>query len=169
MAMTDRGFSSEQHDARAPQAKDSKREARIPDPRRIRTLSATSFGWIDARLKLDGWLAVLTPEAVSVYAFLCLAADRNGVSYYGRDRMARVLGLGDRELHLALRRLLELDLIAFRPFRAGSVDGFHQVLPVPPGGPPQPLGPVVEALAERLRLPRPLRGVGEAEEVADAR
>jgi hypothetical protein len=108
----------------------------VPRPDRIRTLDDVAFGWLDARLQHDGWLRVLTPEALAVYAFLCLAADRSGVSYYRRSRMTDELGLDDTELSLTLARLRELDLIAYQPFRAGATDGFHQVLSIPGGGPP---------------------------------
>ncbi len=42
--------------------------------------AAAGFGWLDARLWRDGWLEVLTAEDLAVYAFLCLVADRQGVS-----------------------------------------------------------------------------------------
>lgn len=143
-----------------------KRKVVVPDPERVRSLDGTGFGWIDGRILREGWITVLTPEAVSVYALLCLAADRSGVSFYSRGRMAGVLGLGDHEIYKALHRLRELDLVAYLPFFDGAVDGFHQVLPVPPGGPPRPLAQFAEQLAERLR-PRRDPAVREADADAD--
>jgi len=115
------------------------RSAVVPRPDRVRTIQGTPFGWLAAQLHRGGWLRVLTPEAVAAYAFLCLAADRNGVSYYRRDRISRELGLDDHDLHAVLARLEELDLVAYRPFKAGAADGYRQVLSLPPGPPPSPL------------------------------
>ena len=98
----------------------------VPRPDRIRVLDDVAFGWLDARLQHDGWLRVMAPQALAVYAFLCLAADRSGVSFYRRSRMARDLGLDDAKLSDTLTRLCELDLLAYQPFRAGAADGFHQ-------------------------------------------
>lgn len=111
----------------------------VPRPERARRLGpGVAFGWLDARLARDGWLEALPPAAIAVYAFLCLAADRQGVSFYRRDRIGRALGLDDQEVARALARLRELDLVAFAPFSPHAVDGFHQVLTVPAGGPPAP-------------------------------
>lgn len=109
----------------------------VPRPERVRRLGpGVAFGWLDARLARDGWLEALSPAAVAVYAFLCVAADRHGVSFYRRDRIGRALGLDDQEVARALARLRELDLVAFAPFSPLAVDGFHQVLTVPAGKPP---------------------------------
>lgn len=109
----------------------------VPEPGRVRSLeSAAGFGWLDARLWRDGWLSVLTAEDVSVYAFLCLVADRQGVSWYRRDRIRAALGLEERAVWQALSRLEGLGLVAYRPFHAQAAEGFRQVLAVPAGGPP---------------------------------
>jgi len=121
----------------------------VPRPDRVRTLNRVAFGWLDARLHHDGWLRAMTPQALAVYAFLCLAADRRGVSFYRRDRIARELGLDDAELSSTLTRLRELDLVAYRPFRPGAADGFRQVLSLPADGPP-PLIPDSALAIERL-------------------
>ena len=110
----------------------------VPRPGRVRRVTGTSFGWIATDLLRAGWLAVLGPEDVTAYVLLCLAADRDGVSFYRRGRMARELGLGEDELNTALQRLVRFDLVAHRPFRAGAPDGFWQVLALPAGGPPSP-------------------------------
>ena len=125
----------------------------VPRPERVRTLDHVAFGWLDARLQHDGWLRAMTPQALAVYAFLCLAADRRGVSFYRRARIARELGLDDLEVSSILERLRELDLVAYRPFHPGAADGFWQVLSLPVDGPP-PLIPQsalsLERLVERL-------------------
>jgi hypothetical protein len=108
----------------------------VPRPQRVRRIGESGFGWLDARLHHHGWLEVLSPEALATYSFLCLAADRNGVSWYRRDRIARTLGMNEQRGRAALRRLYELDLVAYQPFRPQASDGFHQVLSVPADGPP---------------------------------
>lgn len=119
-------------------------------PDRVRSLASVRFGWIDCELHQGGWLRALSAQAVAAYAFLCLAADRRGVSFYRRDRIGRELGLDDGEVHLALARLEQLDLVAYRPFRPGAPDGFRQVLSLPRGGPPPLLPPsLTRALSSR--------------------
>ena len=114
-----------------------RRDRRVitPHPDRVRSISGTAFGWLDARLHHDGWLRALTPDALAVYTFLCIAADRRGVSFYRRDRIARELGLDDTDVATALTRLTDLDLISYTPFRPTAADGFHQVLSLPSDGP----------------------------------
>ena len=62
---------------------------------------------------------------------LALAADRRGASFYGRERMGQALGLSRSRVDRALARLLELGLVAHRPWRAGLPDGVWQLLPLP--------------------------------------
>lgn len=119
---------------------------------RVRNLTGTGFGWIAADLYRDGWLRAMSARTTAVYAFLCLVADHRGVSFYRRERIGRELGLEDGEVHLALARLEQLQLVAYQPFRPGAADGFRQVLSVPPGGPPSLLPPSV------LRAPGPRQG-----------
>lgn len=107
----------------------------VPQPERVRRLGSSGFGWIDARLHRDGWLEVMAPTELALYAFLCLVADRQGVSWYRRSRLSATMAVPHDELCFALRRLCELDLVAYRPFRQGAEDGFHQVLSLPAGGP----------------------------------
>ena len=90
-----------------------------------------SFGWLEDRLLHDGLLAALGAEGVAVMTLLALAADRKGASFYGRARMAERLGLSSGQIDEGLRRLLALELVAFRPWRDGAADGVWQLLPVP--------------------------------------
>ncbi len=132
----------------------------VPRPDRVRSLAGTWFGWMTAALWRDGWLAVLTPQAVKVYVFLCLVADRQGVSFYRRDRIGRALDLDVQELHTAFTQLEELDLVAYRPFRPGVADGYRQVLTVPSGGPLARLPEEVLRLAEGFRTHMGTEGEG---------
>lgn len=90
-----------------------------------------AFGWLDARLLHEGWLARAGPEATALLVLLALAADRRGASYYSRERMAGLLRLPRAELDQALDRLQELGLVARRPWRPGHADGVWQLLPLP--------------------------------------
>lgn len=109
----------------------------IPKPDRIRCPSRTGFGWLEARLLKDGWLNCMPPESCAAYAFLCLAGNRQGISWYRRDRISLALGIEHSRLRKALERLIQLDLIAYKAFGSNATDGFHQVLSVPPDGPPE--------------------------------
>lgn len=121
----------------------------VPRPDRVRQLQGLAFGWLDARLLQERWLPTVPAPALAIYTFLCLAADRQGVSFYRRDRIGQALGLDDQEVARGLARLRELDLVAYVPFRPHAVDGFHQVLSVPRGGPPP--SPLITALGFATR------------------
>lgn len=90
-----------------------------------------AFGWLHAELLNDGWLADLGPNATALLVLLALAADRRGASFYGRDRMAAALGITRHDIDQALQRLMQMRLVAHRPWRPGSVDGVWQLLPIP--------------------------------------
>lgn len=103
----------------------------VPRPERIRRPGPSGFGWMDARLHKQGWLERLAPEDTAVYAFLCLVANKQGVSWYRRDRIRQALGIREDSLWQSLERLYSLDLVAYRPFGEHASDGFHQVLSLP--------------------------------------
>lgn len=113
----------------------NKRTARIPQPSRVRKIEG-SFAWIDHRLLRNGYLQVMTQQDQSLYLFLALAADRNGVSFYRVEKIAQVLSLDGPEFDVARDRLIDMRLIAFERYSALSPNGFYQVLPVD-GAPPQ--------------------------------
>ncbi len=125
-----------------------------PRPDLIRR-PAGRFGWLEDRLLREDWLSRLGPEGTSVLVLLALAADRHGASFYGRERMAQRLGMRRTEVDQALRRLLELRLVAHRPWRHGHADGIWQLLPSPA---PQPRGGHAVSLGDILKslnLPLP--------------
>ncbi len=134
-----------------------------PKPDLIRR-PAGRFGWLDDRLLREDWLSRLGPEGTSVLVLLALAADRHGASFYGRERMAQRLGMRRTEIDQALRHLLELRLVAHRPWRQGHADGIWQLLPLPAppprGGEAVSLGDVLKSLNLPLppsSLPKPPR------------
>ncbi len=106
----------------------------LPQPQRVRRIEK-SFAWLDHRLLRRGFLPVMTHEDQSLYLFLVLAADRNGVSFYRKEKICDCLGLDFRQFEVARDRLIALKLIAFEPYTILSPNGFYQVLPVD-GQPP---------------------------------
>lgn len=101
----------------------------VPQPARVRKIEH-SFAWIDHRLLREGYLAVMSHPEQALYLFLALAADRNGVSFYRREKICDCLSLDDRDFQVARDRLVDLGLIAFQPYTVLSPNGFYQVLPV---------------------------------------
>ena len=101
----------------------------VPDPKRLRSIQG-SFAWIDHRLLRNGFLAVMTSQEQSLYLFLALAADRNGVSFYRQERISDILGLDVQAFTVARDRLVELGLLLFDPYSVTSPNGFYQLLPV---------------------------------------
>jgi len=134
-----------------------------PHPDFIRR-PAGRFGWLEDRLLREGWLGRLGPVGTSVLVLLALAADRHGVSFYGREHMAEKLGMSRQEVDQALTQLLELHLVAHRPWRPGHPDGVWQLLPLPAprprGGEAVPLRDVFKSLG--LPTPHPPAGAGHA-------
>lgn len=117
-------------------------------PSRMRCVPP-SFAWIDHRLRSEGILARLQPADLGLYLFLVLAADRQGLSCWRLDRIERAIPCFDRHaLWDARNRLGELDLIAYRPWRPGDVDGSYQVLSVE--HPQSRLAPEIQAALEKV-------------------
>jgi hypothetical protein len=101
----------------------------VPQPSRVRKIER-SFAWIDHRLLRAGYLAVMSHPEQALYLFLALAADRNGVSFYRKEKICDCLGLDDGPFQIARDRLVDLGLIAFQPYTVLSPNGFYQLLPV---------------------------------------
>ena len=90
-----------------------------------------SFAWIDHRLRSSGLLPMLEPPELGLYLFLVLAADKDGLSCWRLDRIECEMPCFDRNaLWRARDRLVELDLVAFRSWRASDPDGVYQVLSI---------------------------------------
>ena len=89
------------------------------------------FGWLDASLLHDGWLANLGAEGTALLVLLAIAADAHGASFFGRERMARALSMTRPEIDRGLGRLLQLNLVAHRPWSKDHPDGVWQLMPTP--------------------------------------
>ncbi len=119
-------------------------------PDRVRHLERP-FSWIPFRILTSGLLARMSPPAQLLYFFLCLVADRYGVSFYGEERLGCLIGLSGYELTRARQELCAWDLLAF--------DGrVYQLLSLPqPQEPPRPAPPPA-----RHRDPSgPLKPIGQ--------
>lgn len=81
-------------------------------PDRIRRISG-SFSWIDHRLIADGILASMSTNEIALYFFLVLVGDKNGVSFYGYDRICKLLDLDVDAYSRARDNLIAKGLIAF--------------------------------------------------------
>ena len=101
----------------------------IPQPKMIRSIRG-SFAWVDHRLIRNGFLGVMTHEDVTLYLFLVLAADKNGVSFYRKEKICQTVALNDRQFEIAKDRLIDMQLIAFETYSAFSPNGYYQVLPI---------------------------------------
>lgn len=121
-----------------------------PHPDRLRKPDAP-FGWLEAHLLHDHWLQRLQPDATAVLLLLALAADRHGASYYSRARMADRLGMDVGRVDRAVDRLLDLGLVALRPWRHGQRDGVWQLLPVERRVSPQAQAGACMSVADLLR------------------
>ncbi|MDQ0288252.1 hypothetical protein [Oligosphaera ethanolica] len=85
---------------------------------------AKGYGWADHRLLRDGHLRLCTAHALALYLFLVLAADGDGLSFYGDRLTCHLLGMSHAELEEARNNLLGNGLIAW-----GAP--LYQVLDVP--------------------------------------
>jgi hypothetical protein len=101
----------------------------IPQPETIRKIDG-SFAWIDHRLLREGYLPVMTHQDQALYLFLVLAADRNGVSFYRKEKICDILSLDFQQFEVARDRLIEINLMVYQPYTALSPNGYYQVLPI---------------------------------------
>jgi len=79
---------------------------------RLRSLERP-YSWVPFRLLSSGLLAELSPPAKLLYFFLCLVANRQGLSCYGDRRIHELLELSDQELSRGRYELCDRDLLAF--------------------------------------------------------
>ena len=127
-------------------------------PDRLRTIEKP-FAWIPFRLLTDGLFADLSDRAKLLYIFLCLAADRQGTSYYGDARILTFFQLDSAQLDLARKELIQKDLIAYdgRLYQALSLpfDDNHAARPNKPSpqqrsGKPERFGDILKHLAREI-------------------
>ncbi len=96
---------------------------RLLIPERSRKITG-SFAFIEHRFFQHGFWSTLSHQELLLYLFLVIVGDRNGLSYYGYDKICSVLRLTLDEYIPARNALIDKDLLAF--------DGYlFQVLSLP--------------------------------------
>lgn len=111
-------------------------QAELLEPRRVRSPKG-AYGWVDLRIVTKGHLQALNPAAALTYLFLCTVGNREGVSFWSRPRMARLLNLSQDCVDCAIQALCAADLIA-------ATERIVQVLPIP-----DPATPALERMKDR--------------------
>ena len=96
---------------------------KILDPHRLRRTGG-SFGFIPHRFLREGFLSSLEKDELALYVFLALAADREGLSFYGDKKIRDVLNLTPTELQDARDGLVQRDLLRYE-------EPFYQLLDLP--------------------------------------
>lgn len=84
---------------------------------RVRSIRGQSFAFIAHRFLRDGFLCSLSGDELRLYVFLVLASDRQGISFYGFDRICSVLTMCLDDFLEARNGLMAKDLIAFDGIR----------------------------------------------------
>ncbi len=83
---------------------------KILKPDRVRC-PGNGFAFVPHRFLTDGFLQSLSRHELALYVFLVLAADKNGLSFYGDKTIRSVLGLTDEAYIFARTGLIHKDLI----------------------------------------------------------
>jgi hypothetical protein len=135
------------------------------DPSRVRRPNPRfGWGWVDRRiiLQADAYLVPMNQVEVVVYLFLCLAADRHGISWYGPAALSRLVKRSPDEIRKAMTDLAARHLIALagRLVQVVDVDAMdvwrtsRAAKPIPETSPPQaPPSRGASAREELARLP----------------
>jgi hypothetical protein len=105
------------------------RKTHIPQPQNIRKIKS-SFAWIDHRLLRNGFLQIMTHQDMALYLFLVLVADRNGVSFYRKEKICDALSFDFRQFEIARDRLINFKLVAYEAYTVLSPNGYYQILPI---------------------------------------
>lgn len=79
----------------------------------MRSIGKQSFAFVPHRFLREGFFASLTAEELRLYFFLCLAADRRGLSFYHYDTICSILEIPLETYVEARNTLIARDLIAF--------------------------------------------------------
>jgi hypothetical protein len=83
-----------------------------PRPDRVRRIDR-GFAVIPNRFLHEGFFASLGHVERSLYFFLVIAGDRDGVSFYGPDRICATLEISLDDYLAARNSLITKDLVAF--------------------------------------------------------
>jgi len=106
-------------------------------PDRVRRIDRRGFAWVPNRFLHDGFFVCLSHAERSLYLFLIVAGDRNGVSYYHYDRICSAIEMTPDDYVTVRNSLIDKDLIAFDGSR-------FQVLSLPESPCHTQAGPLVD-------------------------
>jgi len=81
-------------------------------PARLRKIGG-SFAYIEHRFLRAGFWTALSQHELLLYFFLVLVADRQGLSFYGYDKICTLLRFTLDDYILARDGLIDKDLVAF--------------------------------------------------------
>jgi len=87
-------------------------QKRVLFPERVRVING-SFGFLEHRFLRNGFWESLSHHELLLYIFLVLVSDKNGLSYYGYDKICRILKVHLNQYIDARNGLLDKDLIGF--------------------------------------------------------
>ncbi len=79
---------------------------------RVRKING-SFAWVSHRFLRQGYWSSLTRHELVLYLFLVMVADRQGMSYYGYDKICSLTAISMDEYIQARNGLIDKALIAF--------------------------------------------------------
>ena len=78
----------------------------------------------------NGFTEVMTHQDMVLYLFLVLVADKNGVSFYRKEKICEAISLDYSQFEIAKDRLVNMKLIAFEGYSVLSPNGYYQILPI---------------------------------------
>ena len=85
---------------------------RLLNPCRVRRIK-DGFSFIPHRFLTGGFYACLNDDEKTLYIFLVLASDKNGLSYYSDNSICSYTGLSHGTYVNARKGLMEKDLVEF--------------------------------------------------------
>jgi len=75
-------------------------------------------------------METMTHQDIALYLFLILVADKNGVSFYRKEKICEAVSLDFSQFEIAKDRLINMKLVAFEAYSVLSPNGYYQVLPI---------------------------------------
>ena len=72
------------------------------------------FSWVDHRLVRDGFCRRCRPEELALYLVLVTVGDADGLSFYGDEGVAKLIGVPVGRVAEIRAGLVRADLIAYR-------------------------------------------------------
>ncbi|MDH3347828.1 MAG: hypothetical protein OEM02_06990 [Desulfobulbaceae bacterium] len=103
---------------------------RVLQAERVRKING-SFAFIEHQFLRQGFWSKLSHDELVLYFFLVLVADREGLSFYGKEKICSYCGFSPEEYLVARNNLIQKNLIAFNK-QLFQVLSLPVRLPAPP-------------------------------------